>query len=129
MAFHLLGCIGQIQITDAINVLATAVNPSASPALPLRWFGEIGYILELLLGAGTIVMGTIGVLRVNGSKSSIDRKPALEEDAWERDIEVRIRIEAGLLGRLHRHQCIVTLHRPSGGAEDMGRREVWYARE
>jgi hypothetical protein len=103
--------------------------------------GELGYALELLLGAATVVMGCIGVLWcLTGAKGSFET--AFNEQEYSRASEdrhlsetgrsgkggqVTIRLESGYLRLFRRHRCVVTVR---GAVEDAcdKDREVWYAK-
>lgn len=105
-----------------------------------RTVGNIGYLVELLLGVATAVFGAIGVLRCCSWKSchlgaapieeqhNHDEGPASDGGFPVGEAEVTIRLEDRYLRRLHRHRCVVTIHNPMGIAENTGR-EVWYARD
>ena len=105
-----------------------------------RTIGNIGYLVELLLGVATAVFGAMGVLRCCSWKSShlgaapieeqhnLDECPARDGGLSGHDTEVTIRLEDRFPRRLHRHRCVVTIHNPMGITENTGR-EVWYARD
>ncbi len=102
--------------------------------------GELGYAFELLLGAATVVMGCIGVLRclvgANGSVETafIEREHgALREDHPISKTapscnggQVTIRLEPGHSRSFRRHRFVVTIRE---ALEDVGEkdREIWYA--
>lgn len=143
MAFELLMSVGHCDIAAATGIVTHAASQSVFNAILSRVavLGQIGYLFELLFGTATIVMGTIGLLRClrpsahdpgsapidEHSDPSNDLRESRDEVPSDRQPEVTIRLERGFLRILDRHRCIVTIHRPSGGAEDRGR-EVWYAR-
>lgn len=145
MAFELLISVSNVDIAavTGTGIVTSAASQSAFNAILSRVvvFGQIGYLLELLFGTATVVMGTIGLLRClrpsardpgsapidEYSDPSNDLRPARDEGFSDRQPEVTIRLERGFLRILDRHRCIVTIHRPPGGARDRGR-EVWYAR-
>lgn len=125
------------------NLPALLVSQGA-PSLfsHVAFLGQIGYLVEILLAAATVVLGAIGTLRFfdrnrrHPGRARIEehcdpsnaRRQARDEDLPERDVEVTIRLEEVFFPIPHRHQCIVTIHLPSGGVQDTGR-EAWYARD
>ena len=143
MAFELLISVGHGDIAAATGIVTYAASQSAFNAILYRVavFGQIGYLLELLFGTATVVMGTIGLLRClrlnardpgtapidEHSDPPNDLRQAGDGGTSVRQPEVTVRLERGFLRILDRHRCIVTIHRPPGGAREMGR-EVWYAR-
>jgi hypothetical protein len=102
--------------------------------------GELGDVLELLLGATTVVMGCIGVLLclmgTNGSLETafIEREysPASEDRPLSEtapsgmDGQVTIRLEAEYFRFFRRHRCVVTIREALEDAREKDR-EVWYA--
>lgn len=143
MAFEFLRSVGHGEITAVIGVLATVVPQSASLILRgLVLLGQIGYLFELLLGAATVAIGVVGVLRCSrwSTRDSCtarideqcnppdDERQARGNGASVRDVEVAIRLEDGFLRIFHRHRCIVTIHGPAGSIQD-AEREIWHARD
>lgn len=109
---------------------------------PLGFLGELGFFFELLLGATAAALGTFGLLLCLGRKGRnlsatvIDEHsnhPNQEqasriEDVSEPNADVTIRLEDDFLRSLHRHRCVVTIHKPLGTAQSAAR-EVWYAKD
>jgi hypothetical protein len=91
--------------------------------------GGLGYVIELLVGATTVVLGCIGVLLCtlgrNGSLESafIEREYSASED---RPLsgQVTIRLEPEYFRLFRRHRCVVTIR---GAPEDAREkdREAW----
>ena len=142
MAIELLRSWALGDATAARDILAVGALRSVSTILSrLTFLGELGYSLELLLGAATAVLGAIGVFRCFGRKAgNVDAAPINEQyklsnddrrasvrNPWE-PAEVTVRLENGFLRSLHRHRCVVTIHEPPGSAEKT-EREAWYARD
>jgi len=143
MAFELLMSVGHGGITAATGIVTHAASQNTFNAILSRvvMFGQTGDLLELLFGAATVVMGTIGLLRClrpsacdpggapidEHSDPSNNLGHARHEGSSDRQPEVTIRLERGFLRILDRHRCVVTIHRLPGCARDSGR-EVWYAR-
>ncbi len=139
MAFEFLRCVTHGETTATRDILAMVVLQGGSSWLIC--LGPLVYLFEILLGVGTAVLGSIGVLRCFGKNAvcpgsahideqcnslSNERQVPVEEPS-EPDAEVTIRLEDGHLWLLRRHRCIVTVHTPLGGVKNTGR-EVWYAR-
>jgi hypothetical protein len=102
--------------------------------------GELGYALELLLGATTVVMGCIGVLLctmgANGSLETAFIKQGCSASSEDSPLsaaapsgkggQVTIRIEPEYSRLFRRHRCVVTIREALGDAPEKDR-EVWYA--
>jgi len=102
--------------------------------------GELGYALELLLGAVTVVMGCVGVLLcLMGGNGSLETAfngreyIAASEDRLLSETapsgkggQVTIRIEPEYSRLFRRHRCVVTIREALGDAPEKDR-EVWYA--
>jgi hypothetical protein len=101
--------------------------------------GELGYALELLLGAITVVMGCIGLFLcltgVNGSfetafigreeyNAASENRPLSERAPSGKGGQVTIRLVPGYFRLFRRHRCVVTIR---GALEDAcdADREVW----
>lgn len=109
---------------------------------PLGFLGELGSFVELLLGATAAAFGAAGLVLCFGRKghnlgaTAIDEhsnhpneeQASRIEDIAEPNAEVTIRLEDSFLRSLHRHRCVVTIHKPLGTAQSAGR-EVWYAKD
>jgi hypothetical protein len=110
---------------------------------PLGGLGEVGYALELLLGAITVVMGCIGVLLCLMGKNGIletafnereysvasEDLPLSETAASRKSEQVTIRLEEPRYFHLfRRRRCVVTIRE---ALEDacVAVREVWYAKD
>ena len=103
--------------------------------------GELGYALELLLGAITVVMGCIGVFLclagANGSfetafigreyNAASENRPLSERALSGEGGQVTIRLEPVYLRLFRRHRCVVTIQGTLEDACDADR-EVWYAK-
>ena len=101
--------------------------------------GELAYLLEILLGAATAVMGAGGVLVCLGRDVyKVDASPIGEEcrlpdgdlcartiNSWEEHAEVTVRLEERYPRLLHRYRCIVIIHDSRKGALEKGQ-EAWH---
>jgi hypothetical protein len=99
---------------------------------------ELGYALELLLGAITVLMGCIGVFLclagANGSfenaligreyNAKSENRPIIEMAPSLKAGQVTIRLEPGYFRLFRRHRCVVTIR---GALEEAGDsdQEVW----
>jgi|SRR5215831_12259787 len=101
--------------------------------------GDLGYALELLLGAIVVVLGGVGVfLCLIGAIGSPEtafieqgRGAADEDHPWSETAssgQVTIRLEPVLFRLFRRHRCIVTTRETLDGASESDR-EVWYAKD
>ena len=102
--------------------------------------GELGYALELFLGAATVLMGCVGVLQcVTGANGSfetafIEREygvlsanhPNGETAPSCKGGQVTIRLEPGHSRFFRRHRCVVTIRE---AVEDVCEKDrgIWYA--
>jgi hypothetical protein len=103
--------------------------------------GELGYAFELLLGAITLVMGSIGVfLCLIGAHGSFETafigpehgapgedRPLSETVPCGEGGQVTIRLEPRRFRLFRRQRCVVTIQRALENACDKDR-EVWYAK-
>lgn len=142
MAFVCLINVGHAELSFTANALAICVSQSAALLLTgIASLGQIGYLLEILLGItiiGTGVAGTVrcfwcgrdlGICWIDKTcDSSIEGQPMRDENSLEREVEITIRLEAAFSRVLHRQRCIVTIRGKSGSAKKAGR-EIWYARD
>ena len=101
--------------------------------------GELGYALELLLGAITVVIGCVGVvlclMGANGNPETafIERGcGAADEDRPLNETapsgQVTIRLESGFSRIFRRQRCVVTIREAVKGASETDH-EVWYAKD
>lgn len=109
---------------------------------PLGFLGELSFFVELLLGTTAAAFGTAGLVFCFGRKDHSLGATAIDEcsnypneeqasrieEIAEPNSEVTIRLEDSFLRSLHRHRCVVTIHKPLGTAQSAGR-EVWYAKD
>ncbi len=101
---------------------------------------ELGYAVELLLAAITVVMGCIGVLlcllgtNERLETAFIEREYTAPGDDQTFKIPsnpggaVTVRIEPGYLRFFRKRLCVVTIRKGLDDACDIDR-EVWYAKE
>lgn len=81
----------------------------------------------LLCFGRQVGLGSRVVIRENRRSSSLDSR-AVSDIFRDVDVGVTVRLETGLLRRLHKQRCIVTVHDLSSGAHKTGK-EARYARD